>query len=159
MQSSSSDDGMDVSRSPTEVEDPSRGDDQVPGSSFVTRRGRRVRKGRQRRSPWVSFPKRKKQKVKGLPSSSIISVQDPAVGRLIYDPLAPVSQSMLEEFHEWMRTGEPRYLDVGPVEADLSFFQGILGENAWLEDQVFNLPLLIDIYVCAYNSYILCLCT
>jgi hypothetical protein len=143
MQSSSFDEGSDVLKDPTPVADPTGGDDEVPASGFRTQRGRRVRKGRHRRSPWTSFPRHKRQRVETQPAAQpqplpIVPLQEAASGRPIYDPLSPVSPDDMEDFRQWMLTGTPRFIDLGVLEADRRFFEGILGETSWLDGEVFH---------------------
>jgi hypothetical protein len=151
IQSSSSDDGLDVAKDPTPVADPSVGDDAVPASVFVTQRGRRVRKGRHRRSPWTSLPRVKRQRVETQPAAQpqplpIVPLEGPTSDGSIFDPLSPIPQSELEDFRQWMVTGVPQFIDLAVVEADRRFFEGILGETSWLDGEVFHHSNMLMLY-------------
>jgi hypothetical protein len=162
VQSSSSDDAPETSRetistsAPHEHGEPppqcSRGGDpspnidadvvtyQGPPSGFVTQRGRKVRKARHRRSPWVGIPRTKRRRVDvhiEEPPQELEVVRDERAStlRAIYDPFAPVSQDDIESFGQWMRTGEPMRVNLEVLEVDKSFFQTILSTE-WLDGEV-----------------------
>jgi hypothetical protein len=109
-----------------------------PPSGFVTKRGRRVKKGRLHRSPWVTYRPPKRQRVgaaTAVSTDAVILVETRVEDRHTYDPTGMIPVDLEADFQRFME-GHGGFVNLEVVDGDQQFFTAILTKNSWLSGEV-----------------------